>query len=224
MLCAPSEDSDQTGHPPSLIRVFVVRWMGSKGPKLSSCGQQRLWSDWADAQADLSLRWAHMLFCWFCHEAALIWNSRKASSKEPHPWSYWAAAHARLKDLKPHDSKVPFLLRRLIYPFSLRIRDHRIDPLRWAFQMRVFIFKNEPQHDKTDKTTCAPIEDSDQPGHQHSLVSLRCPDEETLGLWLSIERTAKIDQTGRSLRWVHMTFCWFWHAAARYCSGAVFLV
>ena len=23
------------------------------------CGQQRLWSDWADAQANLSLRWAH---------------------------------------------------------------------------------------------------------------------------------------------------------------------
>ena len=23
-----------------------------------------------DVQADLSLRWAHMPFCWFCHEAA----------------------------------------------------------------------------------------------------------------------------------------------------------
>ena len=48
--------------------------MGSQGPKLSSCGQQRLWSDWADAQADaqadLSLRWVHMPFCWFYHEAA----------------------------------------------------------------------------------------------------------------------------------------------------------
>ena len=29
-------------------------------PKLSSCRQRRLWSDWADAQAALSLRWAHM--------------------------------------------------------------------------------------------------------------------------------------------------------------------
>ena len=27
--CAPSEDSDQPGHPPSLIRVFAVRLMGS---------------------------------------------------------------------------------------------------------------------------------------------------------------------------------------------------
>ena len=46
--------------------------MGSKGPKLSLSGQRRLWSDWADAQADLSLRWAHMPFCWFCHEEAQI--------------------------------------------------------------------------------------------------------------------------------------------------------
>ena len=27
--CAPSEDTDQPGHPPSLIRVFAVRLMGS---------------------------------------------------------------------------------------------------------------------------------------------------------------------------------------------------
>ena len=26
--CAPSEDSDQPGHPPSLIRVFAVRALG----------------------------------------------------------------------------------------------------------------------------------------------------------------------------------------------------
>ena len=29
MACAPSEDSDQPGYPPSLIRVFAVRSMGS---------------------------------------------------------------------------------------------------------------------------------------------------------------------------------------------------
>ena len=28
MACAPSEDSDQPGHPPSLIRLFAVRLMG----------------------------------------------------------------------------------------------------------------------------------------------------------------------------------------------------
>ena len=31
--------------------------------------QSFLHADWAD----LSLRWAHMTFCWFCHEAAQLW-------------------------------------------------------------------------------------------------------------------------------------------------------
>ena len=30
------------------------------------------WSDWADAQADLSLRSAPLSFCWFCHAEANI--------------------------------------------------------------------------------------------------------------------------------------------------------
>ena len=72
MACAPSEDSDQPGHPPSLIRVFAVCSMGSLGPRLSSCGQWKLWSDWADAQADPSLPWVHMPFCRFCHALAQI--------------------------------------------------------------------------------------------------------------------------------------------------------
>ena len=85
--CAPSEDSDQYGHPPSLIRVFAVRSMGSSGPKLSSCGQWRLWSEWADAQADLSLRWAHMPFCSFCHKAAHIRFSLGTASCKSRPQS-----------------------------------------------------------------------------------------------------------------------------------------
>ena len=91
--CAPSEDSDQPGRPPSLIRVFAVRmkkaWVLSYPPS----AQRRLWSDWANAQADLSLRWAHthvvgfvmswlmwnsmisfpdQSLCWFCHVATHI--------------------------------------------------------------------------------------------------------------------------------------------------------
>ena len=38
MACVPIEDSDQSG----LIRVFAVPSMGSLGPNVSSCGQQRL--------------------------------------------------------------------------------------------------------------------------------------------------------------------------------------
>ena len=69
MVFVPSEDSDQPGHLLTLIRVFAVHLVGSWGPSVSSCGQRKLWSDWTDAQADLSLRWAQRPFCLFCYEA-----------------------------------------------------------------------------------------------------------------------------------------------------------
>ena len=63
--CAPSEDSDQPGHPPSLISVFAVRMKKPWALSYPLNAQRRLWSDWADAQADLSLRWAHSHFVGF---------------------------------------------------------------------------------------------------------------------------------------------------------------
>ena len=74
-------DSDQPGHPPSLIRVFAVcmkkpwilsyplstqwrLWSDWVDP-LST--QRRLWSDWADAQADLSRAQWLAKDPWFLH-------------------------------------------------------------------------------------------------------------------------------------------------------------
>ena len=65
MACAPSEDSDQPGYRPSLIRVFTVRMKKAWGLSYPLSAQRRLWSDWTDAQADLSLRWAHIHFVGF---------------------------------------------------------------------------------------------------------------------------------------------------------------
>ena len=46
MACAPSEDSDQPGHPPSLIRVFAVRMKELAGVlSYPLSAQRRLWSD-----------------------------------------------------------------------------------------------------------------------------------------------------------------------------------
>ena len=42
MTHAHGEDADQSGNPPSLIRVFTVRSTRNHGSKVSSCGQQRL--------------------------------------------------------------------------------------------------------------------------------------------------------------------------------------
>ena len=61
----PSEDSDQPGHPPSLIKVFTVRMKKSWVLNYPLSAQQRLLSDSVDAQADLSLRWAHSHFVGF---------------------------------------------------------------------------------------------------------------------------------------------------------------
>ena len=63
--CAPSKDSDQPGHPPSPIRVFAVRMKNAGVFSYPLSAHRRLWSDWADAQADLSLRWAHTHFVGF---------------------------------------------------------------------------------------------------------------------------------------------------------------
>ena len=57
---APSEDSDQPGHPSSLNRAFAVHSMDSQGPA-TTCGQRRLRSDWADIQADLIERAGHFV-------------------------------------------------------------------------------------------------------------------------------------------------------------------
>ena len=62
---APSEDSDQPGHPPSLFRVFAVRMQKICVLSYPISAQRSLWLDWADAQPDLNLRWAHTHFVGF---------------------------------------------------------------------------------------------------------------------------------------------------------------
>ena len=77
--CAPSEDSDQPGHPP-VWSVFAPRMEKAWVLSYPLSAQRRLWSDWADvsdcrfgvspvnypdAQADLSLRWVHTHFVGF---------------------------------------------------------------------------------------------------------------------------------------------------------------
>ena len=74
MACAPSEDPDQPGHPPSLIRVFAVHLKKARILSYPLGGQRRL-IRLGDAQADLSPCWGHMPFCWFCHDAAQMWGA-----------------------------------------------------------------------------------------------------------------------------------------------------
>ena len=62
--CVPSEDSDQPGHLPSLISLrCALKWV-SEDPSFRYADIED-WSDWADAQADLSLCWTHSHFVGF---------------------------------------------------------------------------------------------------------------------------------------------------------------
>ena len=49
----------------------------------------------ADAQADLSLRWAHMPYCWFCHEAAHILNQQSTPVAKVHLNAFFRSCQGR---------------------------------------------------------------------------------------------------------------------------------
>ena len=53
-------------------KVFTVCMKQASVLSYQLNAQQRLWSDWADAQADLSLHCAHMPFYWFCRAAGQL--------------------------------------------------------------------------------------------------------------------------------------------------------
>ena len=69
--CVPSKDSDQPSQPRCPISLRCALTEEALGPWLFLEHKRILWSDWADAQADLSLRWTHMSFTcsWLCQVA-----------------------------------------------------------------------------------------------------------------------------------------------------------
>ena len=102
LTCAPSKDSDQPGHLPSLIRVFADHMKKHWTLNYLLSVQWRLWSDWGDAQVDLSLRWAHMSFCWFCRSAAHMCSV--SSKNVPTEWQSWNVLCLQLRYQKCLDA------------------------------------------------------------------------------------------------------------------------
>ena len=56
--------------PIELPRPAPTKWL---------CAQPRLRSTWASTQADLSLRWAHMPFCWYVMRRLKYWTQQYLS-------------------------------------------------------------------------------------------------------------------------------------------------
>ena len=65
--CAPSKESDQPGHPPSLIRVFAVRMKKAWVFSYPISAQRSLWCPgWSESSLGAQS------LCWFCHVAAQL--------------------------------------------------------------------------------------------------------------------------------------------------------
>ena len=79
--------------------LLCTQWVPKD--KLSSCGQRRLWSAWADAQADLTLRWAHMPLCRFCRELVKVCFSRKVISTKRKEFAPKREANSYLYSRQP---------------------------------------------------------------------------------------------------------------------------
>ena len=74
MASVPNEDSDLPWHQPSLIRVSVVCMTKAWVLSYLLSTQRRLWSDWADAQADLSFVGRTCHFVGFVMRRLKWWN------------------------------------------------------------------------------------------------------------------------------------------------------
>ena len=58
----------------SRLMTKLTKWHVHPAKTQISPSIRPVWSVFADAQADLSLCWANMPFCWFCHEEAGMWK------------------------------------------------------------------------------------------------------------------------------------------------------
>ena len=133
VACVPSEDSDQPGHLPSLIRVFAVRMKKSQVLSYPLSAQRRLWSDWADAQADLSLCWAQSHFVGFLMRR-LIYST--AVTRTRPGTENWTAPSSTQSDTpvlnEPHQEKTSL---RSFRPGKTQtgLRSHRKQVEAWNF-------------------------------------------------------------------------------------------
>ena len=76
----PRDKTNKMTCPPSLIRVFAVRMKKAWVLSYPLSAKRRLWTDWADAQADLSLRWPHSHFVGFVMRRLICQDCKSAKT------------------------------------------------------------------------------------------------------------------------------------------------
>ena len=107
---------------------LCAEWV-DKDPRFLPVDSRRLWSDWADAQADLSLRWTHkFIFCWFCRAAAHFilqtvwkhWVNPDRWNEPEHNKTY------KMTWMPSDDSDQPAHLCSLVRVFTVRMQKHSV--------------------------------------------------------------------------------------------------
>ena len=154
------------------------------------------WSDWTDAQADLSLHWAGRSVCWFCH----------ALADQSSMCALWVANGKNFLHEDSEDCDQTGCMARLNAQADLC--------LCWPHK------SFEPVHDKTNKVTVRPAKT------WISLGIRPVWSESSLSTWIKLGSLATqwahsedwsdwMDaQADLSLRWADRSFYWFCHALA----------
>ena len=161
-------------------------WSESSLLRCSSCGQRRLWSDWADAQADLSLHWAHSHFVGFVmRRLNYIINQDFFNLK-----GYWYYSFG------------------LIFSFLIR----QFFMVRNCLFCLLYVMIWEPEHSKTNKPV-RPSKTQISVSYQSSPCTLWVTKDPNF-LQVDREDWSTGQMPGLSLRRVQRSFCWFCCAGA----------
>ena len=84
MSVRPAKTQIRLGIRPIWSESSLSAWRKSWVLSYRLSAQRRLWSDWADAQADLSLRWTHSHFVGFVMSRLLCWFRTSKSLLQCH--------------------------------------------------------------------------------------------------------------------------------------------
>ena len=156
--CAPSEDSDQLGHRPSLIRVFAVSRKKAWVLSYPLSALRRLWSDWADAQADQSLRRTQGHFVGFVmSRLKWAWLDKCSISVSKSDWIKWV--------IKWVVELILSLFQRIFIMNIISQSDSHVLNLPLLFSNYTWATTWQSQ-----QSECVPREDSDQTGHPPNLI------------------------------------------------------
>ena len=128
MICAPSENPGQSGHPPSLIRVFAGRmknhWAFYLPKKRTTKTLIRLGgcSGWSESSLDAQL------LCWFCRAATKInrFYNTIISTRPPTLRCQFLFSHLCYSNpyIRTHAHTTPTYVRTHIQPLHMFARTH----------------------------------------------------------------------------------------------------